>query len=86
MRVEVVDAGSLPVRRIEIELAEAATIAEVLAEAGVVVPSGGAVAVAGRLLDGDSRLSDGDRVEVCAPLKADPKQARRARARRSALS
>jgi len=37
------------------------------------------VGVFGRLRDPDSRLEDGDRVEIYRPLRIDPKQARRLR-------
>jgi hypothetical protein len=33
-----------------------------------------------RLVHGDTVLADGDRIELCRPLTADPKAARRARA------
>jgi len=39
------------------------------------------VGVWGRQVDRDHRLSDGDRVEIYRPLVADPKTARRRRAR-----
>ncbi len=36
----------------------------------------------GRMIRGDTLLKDGDRVEIYRPLIADPKQARRRRARK----
>lgn len=42
------------------------------------------VGVYGRVVAGDTILRDGDRVEIYRPLVADPKQARRRRAARSA--
>lgn len=36
------------------------------------------LAVFGELVDDDYCLRDGDRVEICRPLKADPRDARRA--------
>lgn len=41
------------------------------------------IGIHGRVVDHATVLSDGDRVEVYRPLKADPKQARRRRAARS---
>ncbi len=38
------------------------------------------VGIFGRLVQLDSPLRDGDRVEICRPLNADPKEARRRRA------
>jgi putative ubiquitin-RnfH superfamily antitoxin RatB of RatAB toxin-antitoxin module len=86
MRVEVIDAGGAALRVHEIRLDGPITVAEALARAGVVVPEGGAVGVHGRLHALDHVLDEGDRVEVYGPLLADPKQARRARARRQRLS
>lgn len=40
------------------------------------------LAVFGRLVDADRALAEGDRVEILRPLAADPKEARRLRARR----
>ncbi|MDP9064683.1 MAG: RnfH family protein [Pseudomonadota bacterium] len=45
--------------------------------------NGAAVGIYGRRVDSTHVLSDGDRVELYRPLVADPKLARRARARRS---
>jgi putative ubiquitin-RnfH superfamily antitoxin RatB of RatAB toxin-antitoxin module len=39
----------------------------------------------GRAVPGDTRLRDGDRVELTRPLKVDPKEARRLRYRRDGL-
>jgi putative ubiquitin-RnfH superfamily antitoxin RatB of RatAB toxin-antitoxin module len=39
------------------------------------------LAIFGRTATPDSALHDGDRVEVLRPLRADPKQARRERAK-----
>lgn len=86
MRVDVVDAGGVPAQRIEVEVPSTATVADALAAAGVVVPAGGVVAVGGRSRALDGALGEGERLEVCAPLRADPKQARRQRARRQRLS
>ena len=41
-----------------------------------------AIGIYGRVVDPGTVLSDGDRVEIYRPLLADPKQARRRRARR----
>ena len=86
MRVEVVDAGGDSPRRCELVLVDGATVAAALAAAAVVVPDGGAVGVHGRPRQPEDALAEGDRVEVYGPLRADPKQARRLRARRLRLS
>ena len=43
--------------------------------------AGSAVGIFGRVADKGQTLADGDRVEIYRPLAADPKSARRARAR-----
>ena len=43
--------------------------------------AGSAVGIFGRVADKGQTLADGDRVEIYRPLTADPKSARRARAR-----
>jgi len=45
--------------------------------------TGAAVGIFGRVLAPGQALADGDRVEIYRPLAADPKTARRARARES---
>lgn len=90
LRVEVVYA--LPDRcwRVPLELAEGATVGDALAAADMslrvpglqVLPS--MLAVFGRSVDAATPLHDGDRVEILRPLQADPKQARRERARGAA--
>ena len=90
LRVEVVYA--LPERcwTFPVQLATGATVADALAAAGVEAAVPGAVvdpgrlAVFGRTASLQTRLHDGDRVEVLRPLVADPKQARRRRARDAA--
>ncbi|WP_293372987.1 RnfH family protein [Nevskia sp.] len=82
MKVEVVMAVAGQVQCQAIELAAGASVADALASAGIAVPENGAVGVFGRVRALDERLTDGERVEVYLPLKADPKQARRIRARR----
>jgi len=45
------------------------------------VPEQAVLGVFGKVVAADHRLSDGDRVEVYRPLVADPREARRARAK-----
>ncbi|WP_460457649.1 RnfH family protein [Arenimonas alkanexedens] len=85
MRVEVVYA--LPDRcwRVELMLPAGARVADALAAVAVQVPGwtrdDSMLAIYGRTATPNSRLHDGDRVELLRPLLADPKQARRERAR-----
>lgn len=57
-------------------LNEGATVGDALRAAGVV---GDSVGVWGRVRASTHVLREGDRVEMYAPLKADPKDARRAK-------
>lgn len=80
LRVEVVEAWPARLERVWLELEEGASVRAALQAAG----RGGvrAVGVHGRRVTLDTRLANGDRVEIYRPLSADPKEARRARARR----
>lgn len=83
MRVDVVMAvaGGSVVRR-TVELPVRASMRDALAAAAMAVPDGGLATVFGRIRSLDSAVADGERIEICLPLVADPKQARRSRARR----
>jgi uncharacterized protein len=80
LRVDVVRAwpGRLESRTLELE--EGATVRAALAAAGMQAPHG--AGIYGRRVTLDTRLADGDRVEILRPLAANPKEARRQRARR----
>lgn len=82
MKVELVlatrDGG---VQRLLLDLPIGATVAEALSSAAIALPDGSAAAVYGRIRALDERLNDGERLDICLPLKADPKQARRSRVR-----
>ena len=90
LRVQVVYA--LPQRcwTVELQLPEGACVADALAQEAVEkgLPEGvvdpGRLAVFGQAATLDTRLHSGDRVEILRPLQADPKQARRQRARAAA--
>jgi len=90
LRVQVVYA--LPQRcwTVEVLLAQGALVADALgaAELAAVLPDGAVdtarLAVFGRTATLETQLHDGDRVEILRPLLADPKQARRQRAREAA--
>ena len=82
LRVEVVKA--LPRREtvVTVEVPAGATVQDALKAAGL--ESHNAVGIFGERVGPDTRVADGDRIEVYRPLAADPKEARRRRARRLA--
>jgi putative ubiquitin-RnfH superfamily antitoxin RatB of RatAB toxin-antitoxin module len=82
LRVEVIEAWPARRERVQLELEEGATVAAALAAAGR--RSARDVGIHGRRVALGARLADGDRVEIYRPLSADPKEARRKRARRRA--
>lgn len=78
LRIEVVRA--LPQRQelVALELEAGATVRTALAAAGLTAVH--AVGIYGRRATLDTRLADGDRVEVYRPLQVEPQAARRRRA------
>jgi uncharacterized protein len=80
LRVEIIRAVPDGAESHELELEAGATVRGALAAAGMTAPHG--AGIFGRRVPLDARLSDGDRVEILRPLAADPKEARRLRARR----
>ena len=86
-RVEVVYAPAAAQRRYAVDLADGGTVREAIEQSGVLgeYPQinlvRDRVGVYGRLVALDDVLRDGDRVEILRPLVADPKAARRRRAR-----
>jgi putative ubiquitin-RnfH superfamily antitoxin RatB of RatAB toxin-antitoxin module len=84
--------GSAPggLLEVTVEVAEDATVSEVIAAArrqsqDETVPWECApVGIFGELCDRRTRPRDGDRIELYRPLRIDPKAARRSRARRRA--
>lgn len=80
--VEVVLA--LPERQkvVRVELPAGSRVRDAIAASGFGVQMPWAAACRGEVVDLDSTLADGDRIDICRPLAADPKELRRARARR----
>jgi putative ubiquitin-RnfH superfamily antitoxin RatB of RatAB toxin-antitoxin module len=85
IRVEVAYAD--PQRQLlrAVEIVVGSTVADAVAASGILtqlpgfVPAG--IGIFGRLVEPDTRLREGDRVELYRPLRIDPKQARRNRVR-----
>jgi uncharacterized protein len=77
LKVEVVVALPREERILKIDLPEGATVRDALAKAGLAAQS---VGIFGERVTPETRVADGDRVEVYRPLRLDPKEARRRRA------
>ena len=69
------------VLRLTLTLPLGATVADALARSGWVLPEDLKIAVWSRPRTPADVLRDGDRIELCRPLKVDPKEARRQRYR-----
>lgn len=88
IRVEVVYALPQAQQLVALELSEGATVRAALQASGLlegIAAPGRArlrFGIYGKLAGPDRVLRDGDRVEILRPLAADPKEARRRRARR----
>jgi putative ubiquitin-RnfH superfamily antitoxin RatB of RatAB toxin-antitoxin module len=86
LRVAVAWASPVAQDVVELDLADGATVADALAACDALARAGVEAAAAGYAIFGQrahptTPLADGDRVEVTRPLVADPKLARRDRAR-----
>lgn len=82
MKVEVLRAWPRRFARVELDLPEGASVIEAVRAAGLKADAEVvACAVFGVAVDHGHLLSDGDRIELLRPLQADPKDARRSRAR-----
>ncbi len=83
--VQIEVAAALPDRQlvVTVHLAEGATVAEAVAEAELAKKLPGLevdwsrVGIFGKRVRAEQVLTDGDRVEIYRPLKADPKEVRR---------
>lgn len=83
MKIEVVLAWPRRTESVTVELPAGACVADAVTAAGwKEVPAVTGYAVFGQRARPDTVLAEGDRVELLRPLQADPKQARRDRARK----
>jgi len=73
--------------RVTLQLAPGATAADAVERSGLAPRHAGPaelrLGLGGRAIPPQHRLCEGDRIEILRPLAADPKQARRLRARRA---
>jgi putative ubiquitin-RnfH superfamily antitoxin RatB of RatAB toxin-antitoxin module len=82
LRVEVVRAWPRRHALVALELAAGATVADALRACGLPMEGVAAQAIFGERVPAARQLQDGDRVELLEPLRLDPKEARRRRAKR----
>lgn len=86
MRIEVVYAVREAADAVTVDLPPGATVRDALAAAGTAARHPGisldALGIFGRRVSAETRLADGDRVEIYRPLTIDPKERRRQRARK----
>lgn len=80
MRVQVVRAWTGRYQVEELDLPPDATVAEALARTRLPREGVAGYAIHGERVDTGARLREGDRLELLAPLLADPKDSRRRRA------
>jgi putative ubiquitin-RnfH superfamily antitoxin RatB of RatAB toxin-antitoxin module len=90
MRVEVAYAGPEGVAIVGVELTDGASVADAIEASGLVLRFGLidaalGVAIFGQAVTRATPLRPGDRVELLRPLRADPKDTRRRRARDNPL-
>jgi hypothetical protein len=90
MRIEVAYAGPEGVAVVEVELTEGASVADAIEASALVsrlglVDAALGVAIFGQAATRATPVRPGDRVELLRPLRADPKDARRQRAREHPL-
>jgi len=88
MRISVVYAAPGIERQLEISVPGDAVVADAVSASGLIGElrldeNEIAYAIFGQRARPDTRLADGDRVELLRPLAADPKDLRRRRAKRS---
>jgi putative ubiquitin-RnfH superfamily antitoxin RatB of RatAB toxin-antitoxin module len=80
LRIEVVHARSERADVVEVRLPDGATVRDALLAAGMTAER---VGIFGKVVKPETRLRDGDRIELYRPLTIDPKDARRRRATRN---
>jgi putative ubiquitin-RnfH superfamily antitoxin RatB of RatAB toxin-antitoxin module len=84
LRVDVIRAWPRRHESWSVQLPEDAVVADALSAAGLdgLLERDMALAIFGEIATPQTRLRDGDRIELLRPLQVDPKEARRRRAAR----
>jgi putative ubiquitin-RnfH superfamily antitoxin RatB of RatAB toxin-antitoxin module len=81
LQIEIVYAMPQHERSVRLSMPRGATVRDALEKSGLLPLARGRVGIFGKVVEEDAQLTDGDRVEIYRPLAADPKEARRRRAR-----
>ena len=90
LKVELACALPEQVWRMTLEVPEGTTVADIIEQSGLshshpeLFPLTDNIGIFGKLCEQHTLVRDGDRVEIYRPLLADPKEARRNRAKRRA--
>ncbi len=85
LKVEIACAVDQEVVLIPLQVTEGTTVMEAITQSGLaerfpqLFPMADRLGLYGKTCSGMTVLNNGDRVEICRPLKADPKEARRNR-------
>ncbi|HET7065076.1 MAG TPA: RnfH family protein [Rudaea sp.] len=88
LHVDVIYADEAGVFKKSLQIESGATVADAVRVSGIAADLGESgidparIGVFGRVVSSTTALRDGDRVEIYRPLKIDPKEARRRRAKR----
>lgn len=80
MQVQLIQARGRRFRQLTLELDEGACIADAMQASGWTPEGVAGFAIHGRTAQAETRLREGDRIELLGPLLMDPKDARRRRA------
>lgn len=85
LEIEIVYARAVEQTIVRANVVAGTTVQDAVKRSGILrwIPAGSGVAygIFGRRVSPDHQLADGDRIEIYQPLRADPRAARRARAR-----
>jgi uncharacterized protein len=82
LQVEVVYALPRREASARVTVPAGATVRDVLEKSGLLPLVQGKVGIFGKAVQPETRVAQGDRIEIYRPLAVDPKEARRRRARR----
>lgn len=84
MRVEVVQARALEFEAVTVELPPGATVRKAVTASGLLDGDSAhrKYGIFGKVVEPETLIAEGDRIEIYRPLSVDPKEARRRRAKK----